>query len=127
MQFLSHLTCLNHFPKKPWFLRVCNTNHFKSLWEKEELLVTSNFSFSTVLLSNWRTFCHFHQVKKLLSANSFSLVGVQSLLLEKGLIFFRLVKVLTILDKIMIWSLKVLINLSISNSIHFKFKLSSDQ
>ena len=34
------------FPKKPWLLRLCNTNLLKTLREKEKLLVTSNFSFS---------------------------------------------------------------------------------
>ena len=37
---------LNHFPSKPWFLRVCSLSLLKTLWEKEKLLVTSNFSFS---------------------------------------------------------------------------------
>ena len=36
----------NLFPNKPWFLRVCNTSLLKTLWEKEKLLVMSNFSFS---------------------------------------------------------------------------------
>ena len=36
----------NPFPNKPWFLRVCSTNLLKTLWKKEKLLVTSNFSFS---------------------------------------------------------------------------------
>ena len=36
----------NPFPNKPWFLRVCTLSLFKTLWEKEKLLVTSNFSFS---------------------------------------------------------------------------------
>ena len=36
----------NLFPNKPWFLRVCSTSLLKTLWEKEKLLVTSNFSFS---------------------------------------------------------------------------------
>ena len=36
----------NTFPNKPWFLRVCSTSLLKTLWEKEKLLVTSNFSFS---------------------------------------------------------------------------------
>ena len=36
----------NPFPNKPWFLRVCNTSLLKTLWEKEKLLVTSNFTFS---------------------------------------------------------------------------------
>ena len=37
---------LNPFPNKPWFLRVCSTSLLKTLWEKDKLLVTSNFSFS---------------------------------------------------------------------------------
>ena len=37
---------LNPFPNKPWFLRVRITSLLKTLWEKEKLLVTSNFSFS---------------------------------------------------------------------------------
>ena len=36
----------NPFPNKPWFLRVCITSLLKTLWEKEKLLVTSNFPFS---------------------------------------------------------------------------------
>ena len=37
---------INPFPNKPLFLRVCSTSLLKSLWEKEKLHVTSNFSFS---------------------------------------------------------------------------------
>ena len=37
---------VNPFPNKPYFLRVCSKNLLKTLWEKEELLITSNFSFS---------------------------------------------------------------------------------
>ena len=36
----------NPFPNKPWFLPVCSTSLLKTLWEKEKLLVTSNFSFT---------------------------------------------------------------------------------
>ena len=36
----------NPFPNKPWFLRVCSTLLFKTQWEKEKLLLMSNFSFS---------------------------------------------------------------------------------
>ena len=43
---ISKYTMINPFPNKPWFLRVCNTSLLKTLWEKEKLLVTSNFSFS---------------------------------------------------------------------------------
>ena len=34
------------FPNKPWFLCVCSKSLLKTLWEKEKLLITSNFSFS---------------------------------------------------------------------------------
>ena len=43
---LFEISALNPFPNKPWFLRVCSTSLLKTLWEKEKLLVTSNFSFS---------------------------------------------------------------------------------
>ena len=33
----------NPFPNKPWFLRVCCKSLLKTLFEKEILLVTSNF------------------------------------------------------------------------------------
>ena len=39
-------TAFNTFPNKPWFLRVCRISLLKTLWEKEKLLVMSNFSFS---------------------------------------------------------------------------------
>ena len=37
---------VNPFPNKPWFLRVCSKSLLKTLWEKEKLLIMSNFSFS---------------------------------------------------------------------------------
>ena len=46
---LNNMGCtivFNPFPNKPWFLCVCSTSLLKTLWEKEKLLVTSNFSFS---------------------------------------------------------------------------------
>ena len=36
----------NPFPNKPRFLRICSKSLLKTPWEKEKLLVTSNFSFS---------------------------------------------------------------------------------
>ena len=36
----------NPFPNKPWFSCVCNLSLLKTMWEKEKLLVMSNFSFS---------------------------------------------------------------------------------
>ena len=38
--------CINPFPNKPWFPCVCTLSPLQTLWEKEKLLVTSNFSFS---------------------------------------------------------------------------------
>ena len=46
LQFYLFVLYFNPFPKKPWFLRVCSISLLKTLWEKEKLLVTSNFSFS---------------------------------------------------------------------------------
>ena len=43
------LSGIYSFPNKPWFLRVCDTNLLKTLWEKEKLLVTSNFCFSHIV------------------------------------------------------------------------------
>ena len=40
------LAALTSFQNNPWFLRVCGTSLSKTLWEKQKLLVTSNFSFS---------------------------------------------------------------------------------
>ena len=60
---------LNLFPNKPWFLRVCGTSLLKTPWEKEKLLVTSNFSFSHSV------FYLFEELKiklKMPSANSFN-------------------------------------------------------
>ena len=71
---------------RPGFLRVCSTSLLKTLWEKEKLLVTSNFSFSrSVFYPFWRTFCHFVLNLKLSSPDSFSLDQSQNLSFGKGL------------------------------------------
>ena len=44
------LICLTLSQTSPGFLRVCRTSLLKTLWEKEKLLVTSNFSFSHSVL-----------------------------------------------------------------------------
>ena len=66
-------TSFGFFQNQPWFLHVCSTNLSKTLWEKEKLLVKSNFSFSHsvffILLEN---FLPFSSNLKLSSANSFS-------------------------------------------------------
>ena len=40
------VTSFNPFPNKPLFIPVCSICILKTLWEKEKLLVTSNFSLS---------------------------------------------------------------------------------
>ena len=62
------------FPKKIWFLSVWSTSLLKTLWEKEKLLVTSNFSFSPqCFLAVWKTFTPFLLNWKLSSGNSLGL------------------------------------------------------
>ena len=59
MKYTLYILCTLHFffilvytegkidlTLSPWFLPVCRTSLLKTLWEKEKLLVTSNFSFS---------------------------------------------------------------------------------
>ena len=76
---------INPFPNKPWFLRVCSPSLLKTLGGKGEMLVTSNFSFfPQCFLPIWRTFCHFHQIHKLSSANSFNLEASKICCLGKG-------------------------------------------
>ena len=76
---------INSFPNKPWFLHLCSTSLLKTLWEKEKLLVTSNFSFShSVFCPFWRTFPPFSSNLKLSSGNSFSLEESEICRLGKG-------------------------------------------
>ena len=63
----------NTFPNKPWFLRVCSTSLLKTLWEKEKLLVMSNFSFSCSVFYPFEELSTISLDLKLSSANSFSL------------------------------------------------------
>ena len=68
------LRCLfNSFPNKPWFLRVCSPSPLKTLWKKENLLVTSIFSFPPVFSTLFENFLPFSSNLKLSSANSLSL------------------------------------------------------
>ena len=54
---------LNPFPHNDTFWRPWETSLLKTLWEKEKLLVTSNFSFShSVFYPLGELCCHFHQI-----------------------------------------------------------------
>ena len=74
----------NPFPNKPWFLRVCSTSLLKTLWEKEKLLATSNFSFSHSVFYSFGEFLPFSSNMKLTSANSFNLEKSKICCLGKG-------------------------------------------
>ena len=75
---------LNPFPNKPWFLHVYSASLLKTLWEKEKLLVTSNFSLSQSVFYPFRElsaiFIQFEIVCKL-----FQIGRVQNLSFGKGL------------------------------------------
>ena len=61
--YLLQVLWIDPFPNKPWILHAWSISLLKTLWEKEKLLVTSNFSFShSVFYLFWITFRHFHQI-----------------------------------------------------------------
>ena len=53
----SSFCLINPFPSKPWFLCVCSMSLLKTLWEKEKLLIMSNFSFSHSVFYPSRELC----------------------------------------------------------------------
>ena len=69
----SILNICQPFPNKPLFLHVYSTSLLMTLWEKKKLLVTSNFSFSTVFSTILENSLPVSSNSKLSSANSFSL------------------------------------------------------
>ena len=77
---------LNPFPNKPWFLRVCSTSLLKTLWEKEKLLITSNFSFSHSVFYPFGQHFAILIKLKIVICKPFQFGGVQSLSFGKGLI-----------------------------------------
>ena len=61
---VSEQWSLNPFPNIPRFLHVSSTSLLKTLWEKEKLLVTSNFSFShSVFYLFWELYATFIKFK----------------------------------------------------------------
>ena len=80
----SLFLCINPFLNKPWFSRVGSTSLLKTLWEKEKLLVTSNFSFPTVFSTRQENFLPLSSNLKLSSANFLSLGESKMCRLGKG-------------------------------------------
>ena len=74
---------------KPWFLRVCSTSVLKTLWEKEKLLVTSNFSFSLSVFYLFEEFSAIFVKFEIVVCNVFQFGRVQNLPFGKGLSFLE--------------------------------------
>ena len=72
------------FTKQALVLNVCNTSLLKTRWEKEKLLIMSNFSFSLSISFHLDHFLQFTSNLKLLSADSFSLEESKICHLRKG-------------------------------------------
>ena len=78
------LFVFNSFPNKPWILLVSHTSLLKTLWKKEKLLITSNFSFSTLFSTCLEKFLPSSSNLKLSSENSFNLEESKICCLRKG-------------------------------------------
>ena len=81
---------INPFANNTWFLRVCSTSLLKTLWEKEKMLVTSNFSFSHSFSTSLENIPPFLSNLKLSSVNSFNLEEFNICLLKVPISFFQL-------------------------------------
>ena len=84
------------FPNKPWFLRVCSTSLLKTLWEKEKLHVTSNFSFSHSVFYPFGELSAISIEFKIVVCKLFQIGRVSNLSFGKGLNY----QLITFLEKI---------------------------
>ena len=73
---------INPFPNKPLFLHVWSTSLLKTLWEKEKLLVPSNFLVFSILLGELSII---YMKKEIVACKLFQFGRVQNLLFGKGL------------------------------------------
>ena len=120
------LTWFNPFPNKPWFLGVCSTSLLKTLWEKDKLFVTSNFSFSHSVFYRLRelsvVFIKFEIVlRKLLQSG-----GVQNWPFGKGLKPLLLVSFLQVKEpfflQIQLIVMTCLVCLTLSQTTNFRLQ-----
>ena len=84
------MATFNPFINKPWFLRVCSTSLLKTLWEKEKLLVTSNFSFSHSVFYPFRKLSAILIKLKIVVCKLFQFGRVKNLLFGKGFMTLRI-------------------------------------
>ena len=80
----AHSSLLNPFLNKLWFLHACSTSLLKTLWEKEKLLITSNFSFSYSVFHLFGEFSTISITFKIVVCKLFQFGRVQNLLFGKG-------------------------------------------
>ena len=78
---------VNPLPNKPLFLRVCSTSFLKTPWEKEKLLVTSNFSFFHGVFYPFRELSANFVKFRIVVFKLFQFGRVQNLSFGKGLIY----------------------------------------
>ena len=76
---------VNPFPNNSWFLQVCNKSLLKTLWEKEKLLITSNFSFFHSVFYNFGELSASFIKLRIVVCKLFQFDRVQNLLFGKGL------------------------------------------
>ena len=76
---------LTLFQTNPGFLRVCSTSLLKTQWEKEKLLVTSNFSFSHSVFYPFRELSAIFIKFEIVVCKLFQFRRVKNLLFGKGL------------------------------------------
>ena len=75
----------NPFPNEPCFLRFCRTSLLETLWEKEKLLITSNFSFSHSVFYPFVELSNILIKFKIVICKHFQFGGVYNLSFGKGL------------------------------------------
>ena len=83
--YLKIQSVINLFPNKPWFLCLCSASLFKTLWEKEKLLITSNFSFSHSVFYLFGELSTIFNKFEIVVCQLFHFGRVYNLLLGKGL------------------------------------------
>ena len=72
------------FPNKPWILPVCSICLLKTLWEKEKLLVTINFSFFRSVFYPFEELSAILNNPEIVICKLFPFGRVQNLLFWKG-------------------------------------------
>ena len=93
--FFCTALLLNPFPNKPWFSHVCSRSLLKTLWEKEKLLITSNFSFSHCVFYPFEGLSAIFIKLKVVVCKPFEFGRIYSLSFGKGLnkvFFFKCLK-----------------------------------